>query len=99
MVSETTNISPFFTNYRFYLRLGVKSSASCLLNFSMLQKTQFYKANVIVNRFERILDFLKVLAKQSQQYYKDNTNTHCKDALIFKVGDKVYINTKNMKTN
>jgi hypothetical protein len=65
----------------------------------MLQKVQFYKANVVANRFERILDFLKALAKQSQQCYEDNTNAYCKNALIFKVEDKVYINTKNMKTN
>ena len=99
VVSETTNVSPFFANYRFYLRLGVESSAPCLSNFSMLQKVQFYKANVIANRFERILDFLKALAKQSQQYHEDNANAHRKDALIFKVGDKVYVDTKNMKTN
>jgi hypothetical protein len=65
----------------------------------MLQKVQFYKANVVTNRFERILNLLKALAKQSQQYYKDNVNAYCKDALIFKVKDKVYIDTKNMKTN
>jgi hypothetical protein len=99
VVSETTNVSPFFTNYRFYLRLSVESSAPCLPNFSAPQKAQFYKANIVVNRFERILNLLKALAKQSQQCYKDNVNAHCKDVLIFKVGDKVYIDTKNMKTN
>jgi hypothetical protein len=65
----------------------------------VLQKVQFYKANIIANRFERILDLLKALAKQSQQYYKDNANAYCKDALIFKIKDKVYIDIKNMKTN
>ena len=66
-VSETTNISPFFANYEFHPRLGVESSGPCPLNLSLLQKVQFYKVNVVANRFERILDLLKALAKQSQQ--------------------------------
>jgi hypothetical protein len=82
-VSETTNISPFFANYRFHPRLDVKSSGPCPLNLSPLQKAQFYKANIVANRFERILDLLKALAKQSQQQYEDNANAHCEDTLIF----------------
>jgi hypothetical protein len=87
VISETTNVSLFFTNYRFYPRLNIKSSAPCPSNFSTLQKVQFYKANVVANRFERILNLLKALVKQSQQHYKDNANAHHKDALILKSRD------------
>jgi len=99
VVSETTNVSPFFANYGFHPRLGVEPSSPCPPNLSTAQKAQFYRANVVANRFERILDLLKALAKQSQQRYEDNANAHREDAPKFRVGDQVYVDTRNMKTN
>ena len=99
VVSETTNVSPFFANYGFHPRLGIEPSSPCPPNLSAAQKAQFYKANVVANRFERILDLLKALAKQSQQRYEDNANAHREDAPKFRVGDQVYVDTRNMKTN
>ena len=99
VVSETTNVSPFFANYGFHPRLGIEPSSPCPPNLSAAQKAQFYRANVVANRFERILDLLKALAKQSQQRYEDNANAHREDAPKFRVGDQVYVDTRNMKTN
>ena len=99
VVSETTNVSPFFANYGFHPRLGIEPSSPCPPNLSAAQKAQFYKANIVANRFERILDLLKALAKQSQQRYEDNANAHREDAPKFRVGDQVYVDTRNMKTN
>jgi reverse transcriptase-like protein/integrase-like protein len=99
VISETTNVSPFFANYGFHPRLGIEPSSPCPPNLSAAQKAQFYRANVVANRFERILDLLKALAKQSQQRYEDNANAHREDAPKFRVGDQVYVDTRNMKTN
>jgi hypothetical protein len=62
VASETTGVSPFFTNYGFNPRLGVKPSEPCPPNLTPAQKTQFYKANVIADRFDRIITQLKALA-------------------------------------
>jgi transposase InsO family protein len=99
VVSETTGVSPFFANYGFHPRLGVEPSSPCPPNLTPAQRSQFYRANTVASRFERILDQLKALAKQSQQRAEDNANVHREDAYNYEVGDEVYIDTRNMKTN
>ena len=37
-VSETTGVSPFFANYGFHPKLGVKPSKPCPLTLSLTQK-------------------------------------------------------------
>jgi hypothetical protein len=46
VVSETTNVSPFFANYGFHPRLGVEPSSPYSPNLSAAQKALFYRANV-----------------------------------------------------
>jgi hypothetical protein len=55
VVSETTGVSPFFANYGFNPRLGVEPSSPYPPNLTVTQKTQFYKANIVANRFEQII--------------------------------------------
>jgi hypothetical protein len=53
--SETTGVSPFFANYGFHPRLGTEPTDPCPPDLSVIQKRQFYRANVVAERFERIL--------------------------------------------
>jgi transposase InsO family protein len=99
VTSETTGVSPFFANYGFHPRMGVEARQPCPPNMTPAQKTQFYQANTVADRFERILDQLKALARQAQQRYEDNANTDRADAPVFRIGDMVYVNTQNMKTS
>jgi hypothetical protein len=98
-ISETTGMSPFFANYGFHPRLGVEPSTPVPPNLSLARRQQFYKANAVAARFERILDQLKGLAKESIMRYEEYANNHREDAPKYEVGDMVYVNTKNMKTN
>ena len=98
-VSETTGVSPFFANYGFNPRLGVEPSAPCPPNLTTVQKAQFYKANTVADRFDRIITQLKALAQQSQQRYEENANIYREDAPIYSVGDEVFIDIRNMKTS
>jgi hypothetical protein len=99
VVSETTGVSPFFANYRFNPQLGVEPSTPCSLNLTAAQKTQFYRANTIADRFDQIITQLKALAQQSQQRYEENANAHREDSPIYSIGHKVFINIRNMKTS
>lgn len=65
VVSETTRVFPFFTNYRFNPQLEVKPSTPYLLNLTAAQKTLFYRTNAIANQFDQIITQLKALAQQS----------------------------------
>lgn len=97
--SETTGISPFFANYGFHPRLGIEPSTPVPPNLSYQRKREFLKANEVADRFGLILTKLKALAAQSIQRYEDYANKTRSDAPLYKEGDKVWVSTKNMKTN
>ena len=99
VVSETTGVSPFFANYGFHPRLGVEPTKPCPPNLSHVQKRQFYRANTVTDRFERILAQLTALAKQSAQRYEDNANKQRSESPRYVTGQEVYIDTRNMKPN
>lgn len=62
-------------------------------------KTEFLRANAIADRFDRIITQLKALANQANARYEQNANAHRSDAPVYKVGQRVFVSTKNMKTN
>ena len=92
-------MSPFFANYGFHPKLGVEPSQPCPLNRSATQKKEFFKADAITNRFDRIVTQLKALAEQSIRKYEENANESREDAPQYNVGQTVFVNTRNMKTN
>lgn len=62
-------------------------------------RREFFKANEIANRFDRIITQLKALATQATKHYKEIANIHREDAPQYTEGRNVYVSTKNMKTN
>jgi hypothetical protein len=99
VVSETTGTSPFFANYGFHPKLGIEPSQPAPPNLSVTQKREFFRANNIADRFNRIITQLKAAAKQSIERYEHYANENREDAPRFTVGDLVFVDTRNMKTN
>jgi hypothetical protein len=97
--SETTGVSPFFANYGFHPRLGTEPTQPCPPDLSSAKKREFYKANAVVDRFDRIITQLKALANQAIQNYENNVNEHREEAPKYAEGQRVWIDTRNMKTN
>ena len=81
--SETTGVSPFFANYGFNPRLGVEASAPVPPDRTLAQKREFFKAEAVADRFDRILTQLKVMAEQAQTQYEANANAHQDDAPLY----------------
>ena len=77
----------------------MEPTTPCPPNLVGTRKKQFYKANVVVERFQRILAQLTALAKQSVQRFEETANNHRSPAPRYTTGQEVYIDTKNMKTN
>jgi hypothetical protein len=99
VISETTGVSPFFANYGFHPKLGVEPMKPCPPGLTGTRRRQFQRANTIADRFQRILAQLTALAKQSAQRFEDTANDHRSAAPRYTVGQEVYIDTRNMKTN
>ena len=98
-ISKTTGVLLFFANYGFYLRLGTELSQPYPLDLSILKRWEFYKANIVVDRFKRIITQLKALAAQVVRKYKEDANKLREDSLWYTKEQKVWINTRNIKTN
>jgi hypothetical protein len=98
VISETTGVSPFFANYGFNPCLGTEPSEPPHPDMSAAQKTGFYKANAVANRFEVILTQLKALAQQSIDKYEHYANLQHEDAPRYKVGQLVWLDARNLKT-
>ncbi|KAK1916915.1 hypothetical protein P3342_004470 [Pyrenophora teres f. teres] len=62
VILETTGVSLFFANYGYNPQLSIEPSKPAPLNLSMAQKQQFYRANAVADRFDRIITQLKALA-------------------------------------
>jgi hypothetical protein len=99
VISETTGVSLFFANCGYNPQLGIEPSKPTPPNLSTTQKQQFYRANAVANRFDRILTQLKALAQQSINKYKYYTNVPRKDAPRYSIEQKVWVDTRHMKTN
>lgn len=99
VASESTGVSPFFANYGFHPSLGTEPTKPCPPDRTPQQKKEFLKANNIADRFDRILTQLKALAAQSARRYEENANESREDAPRYTVGQEVFIDTRNMKTN
>lgn len=98
-VSETTNVSPFFANYGFNPRLGIEPTQPAPPDLTPQRKKEFLYANQIADRFERIITRLKALATQAMMRYEVNANLHRTDMPAYTVGQRVYVNVKNLRTN
>ncbi|RAL63460.1 hypothetical protein DID88_003880 [Monilinia fructigena] len=99
MTSETTGCSPFFANYGFNPHIGVEPSKPCPPDMTIAQKREFFKGNKTADRMERILSQLQALARQAVTIYEENANRHRIDSPRYCIGQKVFVNAKNMKTS
>lgn len=98
-VSETTGFSPFFANYGFNPRLGFEPRPPCSPDKTPQQRKEFMRAHNIADRFDQILTQLKALSAEAAERYERNANAHRHDAPQYTVGQQVYVDTRNMKTN
>jgi hypothetical protein len=79
-------------------RMGVEASFPCPPRLSKAARAEFFNASSIADRFRRVLDFAKsnmALAQEAQEYYANQSRAV---ASRYKVGDKVWLDTRNIKT-
>ena len=99
VISEVDGSVAFFANYGFNPRLGTEPSQPCPPNLSTTTRKELFRANAVINRFERIITQLKALAADSRRRYEDNANANREASPIYTVGQEVFVDTRHMKTN
>ena len=85
---SSTQVSPFFANYGYHLNFS--ASLSDISNFSALQEG---------TQLRDLTEYLKEQIGIAQDYYKKHADHHRIKAPEFRIGDKVWLSTKNIRTN
>jgi len=88
--SETTGTSPFFANYGYDPRKD-------LLNEQTLQ-TDDQEARSFIVTMTELHAHVRTEMAYAQERQQENADRHRLPAPCFQVGDKVWLNAKNMKT-
>ncbi|TKA81632.1 hypothetical protein B0A49_01266, partial [Cryomyces minteri] len=96
--SATTQVSPFYANYGFDLRMGFEPPQPQPENLSRHREIQHQAAEDFATRMERIRDCLRTEMQYAQSVYEDQANSSRSPAPAYKVGDKVWLNTRNIHT-
>ena len=95
-ISATTKVPLFLATKDYNPRMSfdpVDLSAN-----SIRERIANNTARLIANRIEEVWDFMQEKMTKSQAKQVVAANCHCKKPPMYKVGDKVFLSTKNIKT-
>ena len=91
MFSKTTGLSLFFTNYGFYLQLGVEP-------IEPVDMPTTRQASAFANQMSAIQDHLREQITLAQACYKEAANRSYTTILRYDVDQIVWLSAKNLKT-
>ena len=94
-VSATTKVPPFLATKGYNPRMSFDPVD--LLANSTREKITNNIARLIANRMKEVWDFMQEEMTKSQAKQIVAANRHCKESLVYKIEDKVFLSTKNIR--
>lgn len=92
-------MTPFFANSAQQPRSAITPPRPQNTTYSSeYLQTQEERADKFVNKMNDLNSFLRENMKASQAFYEKHANQHRSPAPSYQVGDKVFLNAKNIKT-
>src|SRR5437762_338295 len=91
--SETTGVSPFFTNFEYDPRWQCDP-----LRLETACRREKLDARSVATRLKEIHNHLKIEMAHAQARHREYTDEHRTLAPTFKEGDEVWLNAKNVTT-
>ena len=95
--SATTKVSPFLVSRGYIPRMSFNPSVD-LTASSTRERLANSKAKLIADRMQEVWDFTRAEMAKSQQAQVKAANRHQKPSPEYKVGDLVWLSTKNIHT-
>ncbi|KAI0993536.1 hypothetical protein K3495_g14648, partial [Podosphaera aphanis] len=95
--SDTTKVTPFFANTAQHPRSAITPPRNTKPH-SALDYQKQKLANNFVNQMVDLNKFLRENMKVSQAFYEIHANRHRSTPPAYRVGDKVFVNAKNINT-
>jgi hypothetical protein len=90
--SSSTLITPFFANYGYHPRCNLRVTAS---DSESINPT----AEILVEKFKQLHSVLRSNLQTAQDRYKEHYDRHAQEPPVLNVGDMVWLNRKNIRTN
>jgi hypothetical protein len=90
--SETTSLSPFFSNYSFHPKFDLKPDIR-------VDHPEEGQARRLTDRLNEIHDFTKNKMTFTQDRQQEYADKHRLPAPAYRAGDLVWLNAKNLRTN
>ena len=91
LVSETTNMSPFFANYGFAPRMGFEPLPAA-------QTPAARDAEQFTNAMEKIHEHCRLEMISAQARYEKQSNRYRHPAPRYQIGDRVWLDARNIQT-
>ena len=98
-VFSATDMSSFFANNGFHLRIAFNSPRSVDSTASKHIKDANAASNAFVQKMSDILNELQNNIHVTQAKYEAQTAIHRETAPVYRVSDEVYLNTCNIHTD
>ena len=98
-VNASTGLTPFFADLGFHPRSGIHPSEAPAEGLSPKNRADIRKADDILNAHRDLVTFLKVQLRWAQQAQADQANKSRIDTPNYKIGDLVYVSTRNWSTD
>jgi RNase H-like domain found in reverse transcriptase/Reverse transcriptase (RNA-dependent DNA polymerase)/Integrase zinc binding domain/Integrase core domain/Chromo (CHRromatin Organisation MOdifier) domain/Aspartyl protease len=96
--NESTNMTPFYATYGQDPRLGFEPRTEIDENGPMIKRLQQIDANNFADRMNKLTELLRSELTYAQAVQEYHANKGRLPAYDFKEGDKVYLNTRNLRT-
>ncbi|KAI0999994.1 hypothetical protein K3495_g8203 [Podosphaera aphanis] len=97
--SETTKVTPFFANTAQHPRSAISPLRTLRPpDASEYLRVQQNLANEFVNQMEELNNFLRENMKTAQAFYEKHSNRHRSPPTAYRVGHRVFVNARNIKT-
>ena len=87
--NSSTRVSPFFANYGYHPRCSITVTPSESINPA---------AESLLDKLQAIHAELKINLQRAQDRYKEQHDRHTRPASAIAVGDKVWLNQRNIRT-
>jgi transposase InsO family protein len=94
--SDSIKTTPFFANYGFHPRLGFEPETS--RTGDRRTQVQLLAADTFASRMDNLLEYLREEMTSAQETQERYANQSRDPVPMFKVGDSVWVNAKNIRT-
>ena len=96
--SEATHVTPFFANFGQHPRTSIEPSSACSPGLDTRAAAETCRVDEFAANLEQLSAFCKTQIEYARARYETSADVHRQHAPAYKLGDLVWLDTRNIKT-